>query len=1359
MSEEAEASVCDEAFETEDGDVEPYLEEGESTRELLERIKELEAENSALALANESQREAYERCLDEVANHVVQALLNQKDLREECIKLKMRVFDLERQNRALTELFHQKLHSQGIPIQQMLRGPHQEHCSEPLLTDPDKPLESQSETQAKNNVEHTKDSTPGTRGPVISMEALSPFFKKKAHILEVLRRLEETDPLKFQPTSSLPSCCQFAPPLVPPEMPIVPQPQSCQSCSDSDMQGMNDEDQSLEHEKCQPCLMLSQKNLSKFQQAGTTSQPKRVQKSHVLAWPEAPGTSLETTDLQTAKALTDSTSKFCIHSVSVEDSSFPADDRNDKSSEPSEPVGEDGYRYSVIKDFAQNGPSFDQPEELQGGILNEDEYCEKRTSIASSTQCAASLEEMDSLPLEENLKHMSTIAMQSLTTGDVCETEESYFAVTSEAENVKNTLYAATSNMPVPGMTDHSQIAYCEQEARPQICNRLYISSNEDPSLKNAAVESYCLAPVSDTNVPEPSPEKASLALSPSSPSCLSETKTSPVSSPSKLLRFLKIPSVGERIQAASPLRLSPQLTRNSKIPCRNNNYEVYHSPAMARKATTTEREKQRQPSASKTVSYPGTHSAPTSPPKAEDSCLSVAKEYVFNSHSAPKASRSAKLTLVSQPQKAPQKVPHYENITELSTSLPESSGHDTYTENAVWYQVHNHHSLPNTSGLHKAQSSCTYSSIKEKTQNRAGPDLAPQTIDSAKKDSVLPFTKKQTVGKPAGEPSHLPFKERLAALGKLKSAEDLQVGLQLVEEMETPSSDGKGTALNSTEKSRTAERQVEHTPAEHKHTKYTGSLDGKSYPRTNISSYALKFPGPYLPYEPGAKSLPLNSSVTKAELETFSSRVYVAKAEGSKIKAVVSTSNPDPPQVLRNYMKCTASHSVPHSAKTVPCPQSSPSRVLSKSPSKPGQASSYPRGAKLVLEDRNSAHRHPSRSEDRNRLTAGKKKIICAESLPPPPPRPGDVIEEKRQYVPGPRSAIEQKVMKGIEENVLKLQEQDRGQATEVKQKATNGIASWFGLRKSKLPALSRKPEMSKPKDDKKEWRLNMSSVGKDPKPDTKKKLEVESLNISKLMAKAEDLRRALEEERAFVNGVALDRPGRGHSCEVVMDQTRGQLSLMYRGVASDNFMQQLLNRVDEKDAASFGLAHRRLSFDSKKSRPIFSHHRNGIISHTKSSEEMEKSAHLVRKDITSEESLAESISSQHFAGSGASTHTLDSGIGTFPLPDYTGSAVGKSIPKVKVRGERDSSASRLKPEPGTKVPRKARTLERELSSLEEGPPKDKEQDPAALYSSALQGKSSTTALSSAIQGEASAGPAEVYLGIREELELSANR
>ncbi|XP_030065825.1 nck-associated protein 5 [Microcaecilia unicolor] len=101
--------------------------EKDKTKLLLERLKVLEAENSALALENENQREQYERCLDEVANQVVQALLTQKDLREECLKLKTRVVDLEQQNQILSVLFQhrmrpasdlliQKLHSRLLDL-------------------------------------------------------------------------------------------------------------------------------------------------------------------------------------------------------------------------------------------------------------------------------------------------------------------------------------------------------------------------------------------------------------------------------------------------------------------------------------------------------------------------------------------------------------------------------------------------------------------------------------------------------------------------------------------------------------------------------------------------------------------------------------------------------------------------------------------------------------------------------------------------------------------------------------------------------------------------------------------------------------------------------------------------------------------------------------------------------------------------------------------------------------------------------------------------------------------------------------------------------------------------------------------
>ncbi|NXI30141.1 NCK5L protein, partial [Sterrhoptilus dennistouni] len=65
------------------------------------------------------------------------------------------------------------------------------------------------------------------------------------------------------------------------------------------------------------------------------------------------------------------------------------------------------------------------------------------------------------------------------------------------------------------------------------------------------------------------------------------------------------------------------------------------------------------------------------------------------------------------------------------------------------------------------------------------------------------------------------------------------------------------------------------------------------------------------------------------------------------------------------------------------------------------------------------------------------------------------------------------------------------------------------------------------------------------------------ESLNNSKLMEKAEDLRKALREEHAFLQGLALEKgrprgPPRGP----------GPLPVMYQEVTAETFMQQLLDR-----------------------------------------------------------------------------------------------------------------------------------------------------------------------------------------------------
>ncbi|XP_069880394.1 nck-associated protein 5 isoform X2 [Dipodomys merriami] len=134
----------------------------EKTKLLLERLKALEAENSALALENENQREQYERCLDEVANQVVQALLTQKDLREECVKLKTRVFDLERQNRTLSILFQQRVRPTSDLLLQKLHSRILDLSSGDLLSEVER---SQSLTQSETDAElheHQVNAKPGT---------------------------------------------------------------------------------------------------------------------------------------------------------------------------------------------------------------------------------------------------------------------------------------------------------------------------------------------------------------------------------------------------------------------------------------------------------------------------------------------------------------------------------------------------------------------------------------------------------------------------------------------------------------------------------------------------------------------------------------------------------------------------------------------------------------------------------------------------------------------------------------------------------------------------------------------------------------------------------------------------------------------------------------------------------------------------------------------------------------------------------------------------------------------------------------------------------------------------------------------
>ncbi|NXP42692.1 NCK5L protein, partial [Leiothrix lutea] len=310
---------------------------------------------------------------------------------------------------------------------------------------------------------------------------------------------------------------------------------------------------------------------------------------------------------------------------------------------------------------------------------------------------------------------------------------------------------------------------------------------------------------------------------------------------------------------------------------------------------------------------------------------------------------------------------------------------------------------------------------------------------------------------------------------------------------------------------------------------------------------------------------------------------------------------------------------------------------------------------------------------------------------------------------------------MKGIEENVLRLQGQERAPGAEAKGKAA-GLASWFGLRRSKLPALSRRGDGGRGR----EWAGTPAPLRREVKL-AARKLEAESLNISKLMEKAEDLRKALREEHAFLQGLALEKgrprgPPRGP----------GPLPVMYQEVTAETFMQQLLDRVDGKDVPyETRLEHKRELCDLRRVPPdakeprLCRPPRNGIVGHLREPSDKvrtppvaprpplrgDPAAHSasaspqvpdvrLRDELPSDESLSESGTSQHFAACGSLTRTLDSGIGTFPPPDY-GGVPAKSTPKP--RGRPEPLPGGAVPAAATKVPRKARTLEREVPSAEE--------------------------------------------------------
>ncbi|KFV12685.1 Nck-associated protein 5, partial [Pterocles gutturalis] len=309
----------------------------------------------------------------------------------------------------------------------------------------------------------------------------------------------------------------------------------------------------------------------------------------------------------------------------------------------------------------------------------------------------------------------------------------------------------------------------------------------------------------------------------------------------------------------------------------------------------------------------------------------------------------------------------------------------------------------------------------------------------------------------------------------------------------------------------------------------------------------------------------------------------------------------------------------------------------------------------------------------------------------------------------PALQPTIEEKVMLCIQENVQKGQGQAKPPTAETKQKTGPSIASWFGFRKSKLPALSsRKTDVPKTKGEKKDAKVSGFGIKqaklerRKEKKKTDQHCEIEN-EINRKTDNGDILADVMESR---IMKPSEDMPG-----ETDCEQVRGSTTATYS--AKDSFMKELLNRVDKKAAQQTESGSNNVSYRSvsKGSSQGSSLHGNSISSqgnHKKNSNtkaDMEIQNQTLAKVVTEnlqeeeEDTMTRTTCQSHVIESCCQMRTLDSGIGTFPLPDSGNRSTGRHISKQESTLETEvlaPSEQVLLSAPSVK----AKTLEREVPS-----------------------------------------------------------
>ncbi|XP_006168256.1 nck-associated protein 5-like isoform X1 [Tupaia chinensis] len=1019
---------------------------------------------------------------------------------------------------------------------------------------------------------------PGGPGPPATpppaLDALSPFLRKKAQILEVLRALEETDPLLL---------CSPATPWQPPgQGPISPEPINGELCGPPQTEPAPWAPYLLVGPGSLGGLLRWERLLGGLGEEEGTGRPWGPSR----ATPQAQGTS---------------SGPHCAPGSSSSSSSDEAGDPNEAPS-PDTLLGALARKQLNLGQLLEDTESYLQAF-LAGaaGPLNGDHPGSGQPS--SPDRGPPQLSKPKGLP-------------KSPWGGGTPEAHRPGFGATSDCQG------------PLPFLS-------------------MFVGAGDAPLGLRPGHPHSSSQVKSQLQIGPPSPGEAQQPLLPS---------------PARGLKFLKLPPASEKVPSPGGPQLSPQLPRNSRIPCRNSGSDGSPSPLLARRGL-----------GGGELSPEGAQGLPTSPLPSSTTPDSTQLR-------PPQSALSASLS------PGPVGSPCYENILDLSRSTfrgpspePPPSPLQVPTYPQLTLEVPQAPEGLRSPGVPPSPclpESCPYGIPQEKSSDKAGSESPHPGRRTPSGSSKKPS---QGSGRRPGDPGYTPLRDRLAALGKLKTGSEGPLG---------PEKNGL-PARPGTEKARGSGRGGESTgdmvlPRPPEQSEAKGALRGA----VALGTSSLKQQEPGLGGDPGARVYSSHSMGARVDLEPVSPRSCLTKVELAKSRLAGALC----PQVPRTPAKVPTS--APSLGKPNKSPHGSPTKLPSKSPTKVVPRLPAPPVTK-----------EPPKPDKGKGLPWADCGGTPAQ---PPLPVPGPTDPSQGPEGPAPHSAIEEKVMKGIEENVLRLQGQERAPGTEAKHRNTSSIASWFGLKKSKLPALNRRTEATKTK----EGASGGSPLRKEVKMEARK-LEAESLNISKLMAKAEDLRRALEEEKAYLSSRARPRPGGpAPGPSTGLGQVQGQLAGMYQG--ADTFMQQLLNRVDGKELPPKSWREPKPEYgdfqpvsSAPKSPWPASGPRNGLVGPLQGCGKPGKlsSEPGRREELPTEDGLAEPVPTAHFTACGSLTRTLDSGIGTFPPPDHGSSGTpSKNLPKTKPpRLEPPPGVPPSRPPPLTKVPRRAHTLEREVPGIEE--------------------------------------------------------